>query len=198
MPNNRLYLLDLGNVLLKLDFERFVARAAERGGRSRDEIRERYILGESKSRFERGQCTADEFIEEMRAYLGWPKTISSLEHLREIWCDIFDEMEGAQKAIEQLKELGRVWVLSDTDPLHIQWVAQRFPWALDVERVLTSYARGKLKREAGVFEAIVREVALPAEQILFLDDLQKNLDAAHKASISTHLFTTWENAWPAI
>lgn len=195
MPSDHLYLVDLGNVLLKLDFERFVARAAERGGKSRDEIRERYIHGESKSRFERGQCTPEVFIEELREFTGWPKTASATEKLREIWCDIFDEFPGARDALEQLKQLGPVWVLSDTDPLHIQWLSRNFSWALDVDRVLTSYARGKLKSEPGVFEAIVKEAALPAEQILFIDDLQKNIDAAHKVSISTHLFTSWENAW---
>ena len=195
MLEPRLYLVDLGNVLLKLDFERFVARAAERGTRTPDEIRAQYIHGESKSRFERGQCTADVFIEELRTFAGWPKNASTTDKLRDVWCDIFDEMEGARQAVEQLKQLGRVWVLSDTDPLHIQWVSRNFPWALNVNRVLTSYEHGKLKSDPGVFEAIVKEAALPAEQILFIDDLQKNIDAAHKVSISTHLFTSWENAW---
>ncbi|MCB1058709.1 MAG: HAD-IA family hydrolase [Calditrichaeota bacterium] len=190
-----LYLVDLGNVLLKLDFERFIARAAERGTRSRDEIRERYIHGESKSSFERGRCTPDEFIEELREFLNWPKTEASATKLRDIWCDIFDEFPGVRDALEQLKLMGRVWVLSDTDPLHIQWVSRNFSWALDVDQVLTSYDRGKLKSDPGVFEEIVKESALPAEQILFIDDLQKNIDAANKASISTHLFTTWDNAW---
>ena len=49
----------------------------------------------------------------------------------------------------------QVWVLSDTDPLHIQWVSRNFPWALNVNRVLTSYEHGKLKSDPGVFEAIV-------------------------------------------
>ncbi|MBK6765316.1 MAG: HAD-IA family hydrolase [bacterium] len=200
---DRLYLVDLGNVLLKLDFERFVARAAERGSLRdieslRSDIRGRYILGESKSRFERGQCTPQVFIEKLRDLLNWPKTDASRERLSEIWCDIFEEFPGARDALEQLKLMGTVWVLSDTDPLHIQWVSTNFSWALDVDHVLTSYERGKLKSDPGVFEAIVKEVALPAERILFIDDLQKNIDAARKASISTHLFTTWENAWPAI
>lgn len=194
----RLYLVDLGNVLLKLDFERFVSRAAERGVRSREEIRERYILGESKKRFERGRCTAAEFIEELREFLKWPKTDTSTARLTETWCDIFDEFPGARESLEQLKQMGRVWVLSDTDPLHIQWVSKNFTWALDVEQVLTSYERGKLKSDPGVFEAIVAEAALPAEQITFIDDLQKNIDAASKARISTHLFTTWERAWGEI
>ncbi len=190
-----LYLVDLGNVLLKLEFERFVAWAAERGTRTREEIRERYIHGESKSSFERGRCTPSEFLDEMRDYLNWPKTEASYEKLRVIWCDIFDEFPGARDALEQLKLMGRVWVLSDTDPLHIQWVSRNFSWALEVEQVLTSYERGKLKSDPGVFEEIVREAALPAKQILFIDDLQKNIEAAAKASISTHLFTSWENVW---
>lgn len=203
MSTTRLYLVDLGNVLLKLDFERFVARAAERGSLRdieslRNEIQARYIHGESKSRFERGQCTANQFIEELRDFLNWPKTEASRARLREIWCDIFEEFPGARDALEQLKQTGMVWVLSDTDPLHIQWVSTNFSWALDVDQALTSYERGKLKSDPGVFEAIVKESGLPAEQILFIDDLSKNIEAAHKASITTHLFTTWENAWTAI
>jgi FMN phosphatase YigB (HAD superfamily) len=203
LPEPRLYLVDLGNVLLKLDFERFVVRAAEReslrdGAPSRDEIRERYILGESKARFERGQCTADEFIAELRDYLKWPKTQASSERLREIWCDIFDEFPGARDALEQLKGYGPVWLLSDTDPLHVQWVSRNLSWALDVELVLTSYERGKLKRDPGVFEAIAQEAALLPEQIMFIDDLPQNIEAAKRAGIATHLFTNWDEAWVEI
>lgn len=194
MPH-QLFLVDLGNVLLKLDFERFVARAAERGTRSRAEIRAQYILGESKASFEQGQCTAERFIEELREFLGWPQTEASRERLREIWCDIFDEFPGARDALVQLKRLGRVWVLSDTDQLHIQWVSRNYSWALDVDRVLTSYERGKRKSDPGVFEEIVKEAALPAEQLLFIDDLQKNIEAADKAGLSTRLFTDWTRLW---
>ncbi|MBK6911811.1 MAG: HAD-IA family hydrolase [bacterium] len=193
-----LFLLDLGNVLLKLDFERFVSRAAERGVRSREEIRERYIVGESNKRFERGQRSAPEFIEELREFLGWSATTANRERLRLIWCDIFDEFPGARAALAQLKQWGTVWVLSDTDPLHIEWVRREFSWALEVEQVLTSYERGKMKSDPGVFETIVAESGIAPERILFIDDLAKNREAAHKARITTHLFTTWEQAWEEI
>lgn len=192
---DRLFVVDLGNVLLQLDFERFVARAAERGTRSREEIRERYIRGESKANFERGQRTSEAFIEELREYLGWPKLAANYERLREIWCDIFDEFPGAQEGLEQLKRLGPVWVLSDTDPLHIQWVSRYYSWALEVDQVLTSYERGKLKRDAGSFESLVRLSELKPKQITFIDDFSDNVEAARRAGLSAILFTTWENVW---
>ncbi|MBK8127648.1 MAG: HAD family hydrolase [bacterium] len=72
----------------------------------------------------------------------------------------FDEFPGARAALAQLKQWGTVWVLSDTDPLHIEWVRREFSWALEVEQVLTSYERGKMKSDPGVLRQLSRSQAL--------------------------------------
>ncbi|MCC6476984.1 HAD-IA family hydrolase [bacterium] len=191
----RLFLVDLGNVLLKLDFDRFCEGAAERGTRTAQEIRAQYIHGDAKKELERGRCTADTFLEEMREWLHWPKTANARDHLRALWCDIFDEMPGAQEGLEELKSMGQVWIVSDTDPLHHDWFRSNFPYVTDVDRLWFSYEIGHLKAEPGVFERIVEQAARPAEEILFLDDIPRNIEAAKKVGLSTHLFTNWEELW---
>ena len=177
-------------MLLDLNFARFSSRCAEVSSRSEVEIREKYIEGRAKRDFERGATTEKQFFAEMADWMQWPP--ERIVELKYFWSDIFTEPPGAREAIEQFRAQGRVWVLSDTDPAHIEFIRKRFPWSLDVERVFTSYERNKFKRDPQAFEEIVNEAGVPASEILFLDDLQDNVDAAKAAGIDARLFTGWD------
>ncbi|MBU0691397.1 hypothetical protein KKH18_06230 [bacterium] len=179
---------------MDLHFDRFFNRCAEVSTRSLEEIRERFANTEYKERVERGEITDKELFAWMVDWLRWPPERKS--DLIFFWNDIFTETKGAPEAIQMFKKRGPVWVLSDTVRSHIDFIRKQFPWALDVDRVLTSYERGMCKREPGGFESIIQEAQLLPEQILFYDDLQINIDAAKRAGIDARLFTGWENIFP--
>ena len=191
-----LIILDLGNVLLDLHFERFTRRCAEVSARTEPEIRERYIEGDAKSDFEQGKTTEREFFAEMMDWMRWPP--DRLDELKYFWSDIFSEIPGARKALTKLKKASPVWILSDTDPVHIDFIRAKYPWSLAVDRLLTSYGRGITKRAPGSFSPIIQDAQLPPEQILFLDDLQANIDAAKTVGIDARLFTNWGRALSSI
>ena len=188
---HKLTILDLGNVLVDLHFDRFFTRCAEVGSRSYDEIRERFSNTEYKDQVERGEITEKELFAWMVDWMSWPP--ERKDELIYFWCDIFSETKGAPEAVQLFKSRGPVWVLSDTVQSHVDFIRERFPYALDVDRVITSYERGICKREPGGFESIIRESNLPPEQILFFDDLQINIDAARKVGIDARLFTGWNS-----
>lgn len=188
--NHNLTILDLGNVLVKLHFDRFFKRTAEVSTRSLDEIRERFSNTEYKDQLERGDITETELFAWMVDWLRWPP--ERKDELIFFWCDIFSAAKGAPEAVQHFKARGPVWILTDAVPSHIDFIRERFPWALAVDRVLTSYERGMCKREPGGFAAIINEAKLPPERILFYDDLQMNVDAARQVGIDARLFTGWE------
>jgi FMN phosphatase YigB (HAD superfamily) len=189
--SHSLAILDLGNVLLELHFERFTSRCAEVSGRTEEEIHAKYLGGDAKPDFERGKMTGRAFFAEMMDWMHWPP--ERLDDLKYFWSDIFGEMPGARAAITAFKACGLVWVLSDTDPVHIDFIRERYPWSLDVDRVLTSYERGMSKREPGSFSSIIKEAGVPAERILFIDDIPANIEAARQAGIDAKLFTNWND-----
>jgi glucose-1-phosphatase len=187
-----LVILDLGNVLVDLHFDRFISRCAEVSTRSVLEIRERFFESEYKPQIERGEISDETLFAWMVDWLGWPPERKN--DLIYFWCDIFSETKGAREAIAGFKAFGPVWVLSDTVRSHIDFIAKHFPYALDVDRVLTSYERGMCKSDPGAFDQIVKGAGIPPEQILFFDDIQANIDAAKKVGIDARLFTGWDKA----
>jgi HAD superfamily hydrolase (TIGR01509 family) len=56
------------------------------------------------------------------------------------------------------------------------------------ERVLASCHLGVRKPEPAFFERLLEELALPASQVLFVDDRQVNVDAARDTGLAAHRF----------
>lgn len=186
--------LDLGNVLVDLDFEHFVQGAAATSPRPAGDIRARYIAGESKRRFERGEVATDAFFAEMAAWLAWPA--GREDELVTIWCDIFTATPGAQDALERLARTWPVWMLSDTNPAHLDWCLGRWPWLARCERRFVSYDHGRLKAETGGFAPVL--AAAGGARPVFYDDLPANVSAARAAGLDARLFTGWHAALRAL
>ncbi len=181
-------ILDLGNVLVTLDFDRFVQGAAARSPRSASAIRHRYILGDAKRRYERGEVGCEAFFAEMAAWLAWPD--DEPDSLRRTWCDIFEAAPGAEDALAELASHWDLWLLSDTNASHLAWCRGRWPWLDRCGRRFVSCREGRLKAEADGFAAVLA-AAGPGCRPIFYDDLPANVSAARAAGLDGRLFTDW-------
>jgi putative hydrolase of the HAD superfamily len=187
-----LTVLDLGNVLIRVHFERFVAHAAALSGRDAGEVAERWVTGPAKLRYERGDLTSRAFFDAMTRDLGLPA--SRRRDLVAAWCDIFTAEPGAAAAVSALARCGPVWLLSDTNPLHERWCRHRWPWLDRCARRLVSWRRGILKAEPGGFDGLIAAAGRPAGEIRFVDDQPANVAAARRAGLRAHRFEGWPAA----
>jgi hypothetical protein len=89
MSMHSLTILDLGNVLVDLHFDRFIYRCAEVSTRSVLEIRARFFDSEYKQPLERGEIKDEELFAWMVDWLNWPPERKN--DLIFFWCDIFSE-----------------------------------------------------------------------------------------------------------
>jgi len=192
MTTTALLVFDLGNVLLDLDFERFVVGAARESGRDATSIRDRYIAGERKRELERGRTTGERFLDEMADWLAWPP--GGRERLRHLWCDVFDPVPAAESLIPRLAQRHRLWLLSDTNDLHWTYLEREFPLLRQFARSFLSFQRGVLKSDPGAFAALLAEAGCAGERILFFDDLADNVAAARRAGLNAQVFTSWQDA----
>ena len=182
-------IFDLGNVLLGLEFERFVRRAVEQSKRSGKELRSRYVLGESKRRFERGQIRENEFFDEMANWLDWPE--QDLDRLAWYWNDVFDDVPGAAECIEQLTVTRPLWLMSDTNETHWRYVTDKWSFIEHFDRHFTSYTRGRLKSDTKAFEAVIEALSVPPSNVLFFDDIPEYVANARDAGLNAHVFVNW-------
>ncbi|RME22738.1 MAG: hypothetical protein D6806_12495, partial [Deltaproteobacteria bacterium] len=110
------------------------------------------------------------------------------ERFVELWCSIVAPMPGAEGLFEAVAGKLRVGLLSDTDPLHWQYVKQRFPFVGRIPRPTLSFRTGWLKPQPEAYIAACRNVDLPPERCLFIDDKPENVEGAMKAGLDAMLF----------
>lgn len=180
----RFVYFDLGNVLACFSLERLLRQVADVVGCSRDEVKLAYFEENGlQQRFERGDIGEDEYYERICERLRRRPDRDSL------FLAINDIFWFNERMTPYLTALAAIdfprGILSNTGPHHWAFCTQSFPMilnAIPANHVL-SYQVRELKPNRGIFKAairIARNVVPDIEpgEILFFDDLQKNVQGA--------------------
>lgn len=96
----------------------------------------------------------------------------------EAWCDIFQPYPEMEEIFARVEKKHRVGILSDTDPLHWNYIINENPWLGRVEKPTLSFQVGFLKPHPAMFEAAADNCRRRKEECLFIDDVQENVDGA--------------------
>ena len=173
---------DLGGVLIDLDFDRCVKAFREILGYERitdllDLYHQKGIYGD----MEAGLITADEFRAEV---------------LREsrpgcIPADVDRAMAGLlvgmdPRKVQLLEELSRrfpIYGLSNNNEISVQRMHEIYEengldWQRIFRKEFLSCRMKLMKPSRAIFDAAAAEIGVPPEDILFVDDSQKNVDGA--------------------
>ena len=115
----------------------------------------------------------------------------SHEEIEVRWQDIFTLVSGAEEALAQLALTHRIWLMSDTDPLHVSWFMEHYPLLQQRERYYFSYEHGFLKSSPEAFRHVLTHSGVPAEEFLLIDDKPENCRSAALLGIQSILFQSW-------
>jgi FMN phosphatase YigB (HAD superfamily) len=182
-------LFDLGRVVLDIDFSKTLScwashagcDAADIAGRisSRDEI---YL------RHETGEISDAEFFASLRAALGIG--ISDAQFL-EGWNAIFaGEMPGIAPLLERAAKHLPLFAFSNTNSAHVEHFPVIYADVLSHFREMyLSSAIGLRKPDAAAYDHVVKAIGVPAERIVFFDDLAENIEGA-RARVLTAVHVT--------
>ncbi len=178
-----LLVFDLGNVLVDVDFERWVAGAVAAG--LAEDVARAAPSTPPKHDLDRGRLSP-------RAFLGGLAGDADVEALLKSWTAIFTPRPAAARALAELRAAGReLWMLSDTDPAHFARVLDDHPWLRGFDRYLLSFERGRVKADPGAFDELAAVVAA-GRPVVFWDDRADLVAAARAAGVDARLFTTWD------
>ena len=143
---------------------------------SDDELWHRWLTSEPVRRFERGQGSAEEFAEALVAEWRLPMTSGELLEAFPTW--LVGAYDGAADLVRETARHARVACFSNTNRVHWEAGVARWPLLAEFERAFVSFEIGAVKPDPEAFEVVVRELGVPAEAVLFLDDNRLNVDAA--------------------
>lgn len=92
--------------------------------------------------------------------------------------------------IKNLAERHRMLILSDTNELHFEFIREKFPVLNYFDDFVLSYKIGFQKPSKEIFRVAVEKANCLAEECIFTDDLQVNVEAAKKIGINAVQFVS--------
>ena len=114
---------DLGNVLVRVDHLRFCRRLAALTALSPQEVYAQVFESSLEPGYDTGRITSREFYQRVTAHFGVALPYS---RFCDLWCDLFDPMEGMAEQVEHLASSFPLFLLSNTNALHFDYLKERF------------------------------------------------------------------------
>ncbi|MDD8019423.1 MAG: HAD family phosphatase [Bacteroidota bacterium] len=181
-------LFDLGRVLMHIDFDAFPNAL----GLSSEDQRTPYRTATAKLTrvYETGKITTEEFLEAL--YVLFESRYSK-EKILEAWNSII--VEDNLEIIPLVKKIQEQYVtaiLSNTCESHWQKVIKISPLTRSFHHTFTSFHLGAMKPDWIVYETVCTALSVQPYNVLFIDDLQENVDGAISAGMKGILYSSVE------
>ncbi|QBH95008.1 glucose-1-phosphatase [Limnobaculum zhutongyuii] len=179
-----LYIFDLGNVIVDIDFKRVLGVWSNLSGVPLATLSERFTMGKPFELHERGEISDEEFASQLCEEMG---LTLSFEQFEAGWQAIFigqrDEVLEIMRRLR--KEGNRVVILSNTNALHCRYWPEQYPKVSEsADRVYLSQELGMRKPEADIYRHVLQQEGVAPQHAIFFDDNYDNIISAEALGIN--------------
>ena len=193
MKNDKIknIIFDLGDVILNIDVPVASLSFSRLSGREQQEILDLFKEKDLFRQFETGTLDENGFRNYIRELLVFPDWTD--EMIDNAWNSLL--LDLPPERVELLKNLRtkyRLFLLSNTSSIHITEVNKILEAATGVkklddlfDKVYLSYEMGLMKPDPEIYQQVLDEQGLIAEETLFLDDNADNIKGAATLGIET-------------
>jgi putative hydrolase of the HAD superfamily len=172
---------DLGGVLVKVDHMRFCRRLAAMAGRMPQEVYATVFQTYLEQDYDTGRISSGEFHRRVQNHFHLDLPFSLFEQM---WTEIFDPLEDMEAVVARLSRRYPLYLLSNTNELHFQYIQENFASLLSHFRAfILSYQVGSRKPQPQIYQALIRETGFPPNQILYTDDKEDFVAAARNQGL---------------
>ena len=181
---------DLGGVLVDLDFKAAINGLQQAGFANVKEQLQSFDREGIFQKFELGEMTAEEF----RAAIRENSTVTLTdEEIDALWNAMLLEIPREKlELILDLRGKYMVYLLSNTNSIHWNYVCKNafnyrgFRMNDYFEETFLSYEMHLAKPDKAIYEKVLQDANLLAEETLFIDDSEANCKAAEEVGIHAH------------
>lgn len=184
-------IFDFGGVLIDLDMNQAILNFKKLGIKNV----EKYLSNFGQSGFfmqlEKGEISAEAFRSEIRKMTT--NTITDTE-IDDAWNAFLVRIPSEKlDVVYELRKKYRIIMLSNTNVIHFPYAERTFFSYKNrniteyFDKCYRSYDMKMAKPDAEIFEAILAQEQVPANQCLLLDDGSKNIEQAEKLGFQTYL-----------
>jgi HAD superfamily hydrolase (TIGR01509 family) len=170
-------LFDLGNVVVKLKYEDFLARiGAACAFAGKEELHEAFSAAEGPHHaVEKGEISLEDLHASLVRRFGLRWDFGGFLHH---FNDFFLPNPPMESLMEDLQGQAELWALSNTNASHIAHVIATYPVFRRFKQILKSNEMGLRKPDPLIFQRALESIGRPAEEIFFIDDNAANVRAA--------------------
>ena len=183
---------DIGNVLTDFSWKEMYQ---EKGlaGENLDRVAKATVLSPVWCELDRGILSYEELLDAFVALDGEMES-----EIRRVLADTHGLVTGREYAtpwICSLKERGlKVYVLSNFGEKVIKDCADALGFLPYTDGGIISYKEHLIKPAPEIYQLLLSRYALKAEECVFIDDLQENIEAARQQGIHGIVFESYERA----
>jgi len=189
--HEKILVFDLGGVLINLKVDRCISRfrqlmgdanmqsvlglGADGEGIASVSVANRQLMAD----FERGNISSERFVCEV---LRSCPSGTTAEDVIEVWHSMLDELPQARlDYLQKLKQDGyRMYLLSNGNDLHFNRINGTYHLDRYFERLFLSQEMHLAKPQKELFEAVDSAINGQHQQVIFVDDLAANREAAER------------------
>lgn len=190
-------LFDLGNVLINIDFLKVKSAFENLGIKDFDQQFSQLTASALFEDLETGKITAPEFYHKMQLQSNIKL---SEESIKNAWNAILlDFREESMKRLIELKKNYRLFLLSNTNVIHLDEVNNILHRQLGVrnlddffDKAYYSHVAGLRKPHREVFDFVLKDAGITAHETIFIDDTAPHIATADSLGFQTHLLLPGE------
>ncbi len=192
-PSIEVIFFDLGNVILPFNHFQIAEKLSKLSKKKDFQDPKKifsYLFDAQQgaiNSFDVGKMTSREFFEGIKKQLDLSV---SFDEFAQIWCDIFFEDQQVNQIIFSLKRKWRLGLISNTDPLHFNYILSKFPVVKAFEKWILSYQVGFKKPALQIFEKAIEWASVQPKKILYIDDTKEYVEVAETLGIDSIHFTS--------
>lgn len=180
-------IFDFGGVIYDIDHKLSKLAFENLGIKDFDELYGHQIQTEIFEKIETGQIDDREFLTYLKKFL--PKDVS-IKDIENAWCALL--LGFNTKKIElliSLKKNYKLYLLSNSNVIHYRRFILELNEFIDFrslfDGVYFSHEQGLRKPDKDFYQLLLEQNNLSPQESLFIDDLDKNIEAAEKLGIQT-------------
>lgn len=184
LARSKAVIFDIGRVIVRLNLNRAFAPIAA-GIRdngvsaqrlSPEEVWKTICQDERWPDWQEGRLSPHEWHEHL---MGRLKLSLTYAQFREAWNLVLDPQTIlSDDLFAQLSGRCRLALLSNTDPLHVEALEERFTFSRHFPVRIYSCSVGASKPSAAIYRAALEQLGVSASETVYVDDIQEFVDAA--------------------
>lgn len=188
LTTTKAIVFDFGNVIININISCTFKAFSDLTLKTEAQVRKLFAESEIFKKYETGYFDDEEFRDAIRQTLNYPLLDDEIDSA---WnALLLDIPQERIDYLENLKYKYPIYLLSNTNSLHIQKCIKLFKSQYNIpnfrtlfEHAFLSYEMKLWKPDYQIYEEVINHIGCKPEEILFLDDNQDNVDAASDMGI---------------